>query len=225
MNHEFQTPVPATTFRDPFDVAAIHRLGSLVILLTLLLAVSLAGNFLLYLRRPDLVVVDKSSGRVEQINDRQFGQTNAVTLSPDSVKDSDKTYLGEQFLKTVYTVDPVTRKKDMLKALSLMTPGCADQYFAWLKSSQQLQIERNENWQSTWTVQESAVAPADKYLLDFLGVQHVVKVLDGQTVEESRQYRCSLRLAVDPRGRVDQNIRTGLRIIAFDAKLIDGPRK
>jgi hypothetical protein len=65
-------------YRDPQDVRTVIHLARSGIVLTLLLLTSIAGNFYQYYRRPDRIVVDKSSGRVVEINDRDYGETEAV---------------------------------------------------------------------------------------------------------------------------------------------------
>src|SRR6266496_1096362 len=69
--------------RDPSDVRTILSLVSTGMLLVLLLLVSVGLNFYQYIRRPDRIVVDRTSGRVLEINDRDYGETEAVQLSPD----------------------------------------------------------------------------------------------------------------------------------------------
>src|SRR5258707_3211178 len=79
-------------YRDPNDVRTVIQLARSGIVLSLLLVVSLACNFYQYHRRPDRIVVDKSSGRVIEINDRDYGETEAVELGPERLTDADKKY-------------------------------------------------------------------------------------------------------------------------------------
>src|SRR5437763_16451198 len=75
--------------RDPSDVRTILSLASTGMLLVLLLLVSSGLNFYQYVRRPDRIVVDRSSGRVLEINDRNYGETEAVQLGPDRLTSAD----------------------------------------------------------------------------------------------------------------------------------------
>ena len=56
----------STIYRDPQDVRAVIQLARSGIVLTLLLLISVAGNFYQYYRRPDRIVVDKSSGALSR---------------------------------------------------------------------------------------------------------------------------------------------------------------
>ena len=80
-------------YRDPQDVRTVIQLARSGIVLTLLLLISVTGNFYQYYRRPDRIVVDKSSGRVVEINDRDYGETEAVEFGPERLTDADKKYI------------------------------------------------------------------------------------------------------------------------------------
>jgi hypothetical protein len=69
-------------YRDPADIRTILSLAWTGALLVLLLLASVAFNIWQYWRRPDRIVVDRSSGRVLMINDREYGETEAVRLWP-----------------------------------------------------------------------------------------------------------------------------------------------
>src|SRR5512132_2037211 len=104
-------------YRDPHDVRTVIQLARSGIVLSLLLLTSVAGNFYQYYRRPDRIVVDKSSGRVVEINDRDYGQTEAVELGPERLTDADKKYIASEFVRFLYQIDPTTRSKDLERAL------------------------------------------------------------------------------------------------------------
>jgi uncharacterized protein (DUF849 family) len=106
--------------RDPADVRTILSLTWTGMLLALLLIASLASNIYQYWRRPDRIVVDRSNGRVLTINDRQYGETEAVQFGPDRLTAADKQYLAGEFVKAVYQIDPATRPKDIERALRMM---------------------------------------------------------------------------------------------------------
>ena len=81
-----------TFYRDPADVRTILSMAWTGTLLVLLLLASVAFNIWQYWRRPDRIVVDRSSGRVLMINDREYGETEAVKLGPDKLTGADKQY-------------------------------------------------------------------------------------------------------------------------------------
>src|SRR5262245_8581500 len=111
--HEAAAPSLSVLHRDPADVRTILSLTWSGILLALLLVVSLASNIYQYWRRPDRIVVDRSNGRVLMINDREYGETEAVRFGPDRLTAADKQYLAGEFVKAVYQIDPATRPKDI----------------------------------------------------------------------------------------------------------------
>ncbi|MEK6303372.1 MAG: hypothetical protein AABO41_21900 [Acidobacteriota bacterium] len=97
----------ATIYRDPQDVRTVIHLARSGIVLTLLLLISIGGNFYQYYRRPDRIVVDKSSGRAVQINDRDYGETEAVQLGPEHLTDADKsTSLPSSFAPSIRSTRP-----------------------------------------------------------------------------------------------------------------------
>src|SRR5262249_17468748 len=89
-------------YRDPQDVRTVIQLARTGIVLSLLLLASIAGNFYQYYRRPDRIVVDKSSGRVVEINDRDYGETESVQLGPERLTDADKKYIASEFVRSLY---------------------------------------------------------------------------------------------------------------------------
>jgi hypothetical protein len=112
-------------YRDPADVRTILSMAWTGTLLVLLLLASVAFNIWQYWRRPDRIVVDRSSGRVLMINDREYGETEAVKLGPDKLTNADKQYLAGEFVKAIYGVDPATRPRDIERALRMMAPASA----------------------------------------------------------------------------------------------------
>jgi hypothetical protein len=67
-----------TVYRDPQDVRTIFNLTRLLMLLAVIIVASGSANIFQYLRRPDRIVVDGSSGRVLSINDRNYGKEENV---------------------------------------------------------------------------------------------------------------------------------------------------
>ena len=104
-------PRLSAIYRDPQDVRTVIHLARSGIVLTLLLLISIVGNVYQYYRRTDRVVVDKSSGRVVEINDRDYGETEAVQLDPEHLTDADKKYIASEFVRSLYQIDPATRSR------------------------------------------------------------------------------------------------------------------
>ena len=104
-------PRLSAIYRDPQDVRTVIHLARSGIVLTLLLLISIVGNVYQYYRRADRIVVDKSSGRVVEINDRDYGETEAVQLGHEHLTDADKKYIASEFVRSLYQIDPATRSR------------------------------------------------------------------------------------------------------------------
>jgi hypothetical protein len=207
-------------YRDPQDVRTVIQLARSGIVLSLLLLVSIAGNFYQYYRRPDRIVVDKSSGRVVEINDRDYGETESVQLGPERLTDADKKYIASEFVRSLYQIDPATRSKDLERALRMMVPDSALKFARYLKQDNILDKQLQESWQSIWTAQDITVDAKDRYTVRVLGRQDVHRLDNGVTLDEPRQLSLSLKLIADPKGRADRNLRSGFLISSFDYKEI-----
>jgi hypothetical protein len=217
-------PAPALSVvhRDPVDVRTILSLAWSGILLTLLLIVSVACNIYQYWRRPDRIVVDRSSGRVLMINDREYGETEAVRLAPDKLTNDDKRYIAGEFVKAIYQIDPATRSRDIEKALQMMVPNSALVFAQYLKRNGILDKQRTESQQSVWTPQDISVDQVDPYTVRVIGKQETTKVVAGATQTEMRQLSLTLKLVADPLRRADRNLRSGFLIARFDDKELAG---
>lgn len=227
---EFQTSPPETgggadttsdvqvLHRDPSDVRTILSLASTGMLLVLLLLVSVGLNFYQYVRRPDRIVVDRSSGRVLEINDRDYGETEAVQLGPDRLTSADKQYLTGEFVRALYQVDPATRPRDIERALRMMVPDSALKFARYLKQKGILEKQRAESWQAVWTPQDITIDAADPYTVRVIGKQEITKIIAGATQREARQLNLTLKLVADPQRRADRNLRSGFLVAAFDYK-------
>ncbi len=207
-------------YRDPNDVRAIYQLLSVLMIVLALFVVSAAGNAWQYWRRPDRIVVDRSNGRVLMINDRQFGETDAVRMIPDRPGDGDKKYLVTEYLKSLYAVNPSTRAEDIMAALEMMVPQSAVKFAAYLKEQRILEQQRAESWQAVWTPQDITIDRADPYTVRVIGKQEITKVINNQVIQEAKQLQLTLKLAADPAGRTDRNKRMGLLVAAIDYKEI-----
>lgn len=216
---EARTP-NLVVYRDPDDVRTIFQLLSSLIVILALFAVSAVGNAVQYWRRPDRIVVDKSNGRVLMINDRQYGETDAVKLTPDRPMDSDKKYLVGEYVRALYAINPATRAADIKAALEMMVPQSATKFAGYLKEQHVLEQQRAESWQAIWTPQDVTIDRVDPYTVRVLGKQEVTKVVNNQVAQETKQLQLTVKLVADPAGRTDQNKRMGFLVAAIDYKEI-----
>ena len=212
-----------TFYRDPADVRTILSMAWTGTLLVLLLLASVAFNIWQYWRRPDRIVVDRSSGRVLMINDREYGETEAVRLGPDRLTGADKQYIAGEFVKAIYQVDPATRPRDIERALRMMVPASALLFARYLKQTGVLDKQRAESWQAVWTPQDISVDGVDPYTVRVIGKQEITKVIAGATQQETRQLSLTLKLVADPQRRADRNLRSGFLIASFDYKELGAP--
>jgi len=217
---EQSQPASPVAFRDPNDIRTIYQLLSVLVIVLALFVLSAIGNAWQYWRRPDRIVVDLTSGRVLMINDRQFGETDAVKMTPDYPSESDKKYLVSEFVKSLYAINPTTRAPDIKAALEMMVPQAATRFAAYLKEQHVLEQQRAESWQAIWTPQDITVDRVDPYTVRVIGRQEITKVINNQVVQETKQLQLTIKLAADPAGRTDQNRRMGFLVAAIDYKEI-----
>jgi hypothetical protein len=207
-------------YRDPDDVRTIFQLLSSLIVILALFCLSAFGNAVQYWRRPDRIVVDKSNGRVLMINDRQYGETDAVKLMPDRPMDNDKKYLVGEYVRSLYAINPATRAGDIKAALEMMVPNSAAKFATYLKEQHVLEQQRAESWQAVWSPQDMTIDRIDPYTVRVLGKQEVTKVINNQVMQETKQLQLTVKLVADPAGRTDQNKRMGFLVAAIDYKEI-----
>jgi hypothetical protein len=211
-------PVSQVLHRDPTDVRTILGLAWVGMLLALMLLISLSLNFYQYVRRPDRIVVDRSSGRVLEINNRNYGETEAVELGPDKLTNADKKYVTGEFVRALYQIDPATRPRDIERALKMMVPASALTFARHLKQTGVLETQRAESWQAVWTPQDVSVDPADPYTVRVIGRQALTRLAAGVPQQERRQLNLTLKLVADPQRRADRNLRSGFLIASIDYK-------
>ncbi len=53
-----------------------------------------------------------------------------------------------------------------------------------------------------------------------IGKQEITKVINNQAFQETKQLQLTIKLAADPAGRTDPNMRMGLLVAAIDYKEI-----
>ncbi|MCI0337683.1 MAG: hypothetical protein L0226_08910 [Acidobacteria bacterium] len=207
-------------YRDPNDVRTIFQLLSALMVVLALFVLSAVGNAWQYWRRPDRIVVDRSNGRVLMINDRVYGETDAIKMMPDYPGESDKKYLVTEFVRSLYGVNPATRAADIKTALEMMVPQSALKFAAYLKDQHILEQQRAESWQAVWTPQDISIDRIDPYTVRVIGKQEITKLINNQVIQETKQLQLTVKLASDPGGRTDQNKRMGFLVAAIDYKEI-----
>lgn len=206
-------------YRDPNDIALIRNL-LIVILIQAVIALLLFGALAYkYVQTPDriLAVTTPDGQRVVELNNRQYGAVEPVVLGKDHLTNEDKTALVGEFCRAIYLIDPARRAYDIERALKVMVTSSAVKYADWLKTSGQLQKEKDERQQSTWEVQSLKVDDRDPHLIRLIGTQ-VITRQNGETVsKEQIQWNLTFKLVNDA-PRSDRNLRTGFLIESFDGQ-------
>jgi hypothetical protein len=210
--------------RDPDDVLTISSLLRAVGVLLVLLFISLASNVYLSVRRADRIVVDKSSGRVVELNNRDYGATETVSISPDRPNETDKKYLVKEFLKSLYEVEQTTRETQINKLLRMMDADLSLSFASRLKQNGLLAAEKSESVNSAWELQDLTVDERDPYILRAIGIRRIRRKASGQDVEETVQLKCKFLLKDSPASPVrnDNNLRTGFTILRFRVEPMSG---
>jgi len=217
-----ETPEPhMVVYRDPADVRTVFQLLTALMVVLCLFVLSAVGNAWQYWRRPDRIVIDRTSGRALMINDREFGETDAVKMMPDRPGDADKKYLVSEFVRLLYAVNPATRAPDVKTALEMMVPQSAAKFASYLKEQHVLERQRAESWQAVWAPQDVSVDRLDPFTLRVIGKQQITKLVNNATLQETKQLQLTLKLVADPAGRTDANRRSGFLVAAVDYKEIN----
>lgn len=210
--------------RDPQDAITISSLLRAVWVLLIVLTVSVGTNVYLSARKADRIVVDKTSGRVVEINNRDYGATETVEISPDRPDERDKKYLVKAFLKSLYEVEQTTREAEVNKLLRMLDPDLSLGFAAKLKQNGLLAAEKAESVNSTWELQDLSVDERDPYILRAIGVRRIRRKSAGQDVEETLQLKAKFLLKDSPASpaRNDNNLRTGFTILRFRVEPVSG---
>lgn len=216
--------ISAETSRDPEDVLTISSLLRAVSALVILLAISIGTNVFLAMRRADRIIVDKSSGRVVELNNRDYGATETVEIAPDRPNETDKKYLVKEFLKSLYEVEQTTRESEINKLLRMLDPDLSLSFAARLKQNGLLAAEKAESVNSSWELQDLSVDERDPYILRAIGIRKIRRKASGQDVEESLQLKIKFLLKDSPASpaRNDNNLRTGFTILRFRVEPVSG---
>jgi len=210
--------------RDPDDIVTISSLFKAMWILLIVLSLSVGINIFLSLRKADRIVVDKSSGRVIELNNRDYGSTETVSISPDTPTSTDKTYLVKEFLTALYEVEQSTRQSQVNKLLRMLDPDLSLAMAGRLKQNGVLAAEKAESVNSSWELQDLTIDENDPYVLRALGVRKIRRKAAGQDVEESVQLKAKFLLQDTPTSpaRNDNNLRTGFTILRFRVEPVNG---
>ena len=218
---------PIYSERDPEDVLTISNLLRSLFILTMMLLVSCGVNFYLALRKADLIVVDKTSGRSLAINNKDYGQTEAVSLTPDNLTSGDKKALVTEFLHCLYEVNGATRPANVNRLLKMMEPNLSLQQAQLFNTEKLLAQEKVESVNSSWELQDLSVDERDPYIVRALGKRIIRRVAGGASVEEETQIKVKFLLMDSPTNPVrnENNYRTGFYVLKYRAEAVDGTRK
>ena len=213
--------------RDPDDVLTISHLLRALFVLVALLFLSIGLNFYLALRKADLIVVDKTSGRTLAINNKDYGQTENVQLSPDNLTDRDKKALVAEFLRCLYEVNGATRPANVNRLLKMMEPNLSLTQAQLFNNEKLLAQEKSESVNSAWELQDVSVDERDPYIVRALGKRIVRRIREGASVEEETQIKVKFLLMDSPTSpaRNENNYRTGFYVQKYRAEAVDGTRK
>lgn len=213
-----QTPI---IYRDPSDIVAINR-QRLINGFSLLLVALLSGfSFYLYLRKPDLITaqVDASGRKVVSINNREFGQTDAVILGKDNLNVDDKKQLLSEFF-SVNIINQQTRQSDINRALKCIIPAKREKFLKEeLVESGQLANEKQEMWSSNWNIQDFQAKDSgnDHSFVRVIGTLELSKVINGEVRKENVQLQYEFLLLTDG-SRSNTPFRTGFFIADWKKK-------
>ncbi len=215
---------PLYLSRDPDDVLTISSLFKAVWILLVVLLLSVGINVFLSLRKADRIIIDKTSGRVTELNNRDYGNTESVSITPDGPGETDKKYLVKEFLTALYDVEQTTREAQVNKLLKMLDPDLSVAVATRLKQNGVLAAEKTESVNSVWDLQDLNIDENDPYVLRAIGVRKIRRKAAGQDVEESVQLKCKFLLKDSPTSpaRNDNNLRTGFTILRFRVEPVNG---
>jgi hypothetical protein len=215
---------PTYLTRDPDDIVTISSLFKILWVVLFALVLSAGVNMFLIFRKADRIVVDRSSGRVVELNNRDYGSTETVSMSPDTPTATDKKYLVKEFLTSLYEVEQSTREAQVNKLLRMLDPDLSMALASRLKGNGVLAAEKTESVNSSWELQDLTVDESDPYILRAIGTRKIRRKAAGQDVEESIQLKCKFLLKDTPSTPVrnDNNLRTGFTILRFRVEPVNG---
>ncbi len=203
-------------FRDSRDVSTISSQRKIIGIMAGGMVIVCVIAFVLFLRKPDLITAQTTPDgrRVTQINNRDYGCTEAIELGKDNLSNDDKTYLANQFAARMYGVYLPSRDKDIERALRLIEDKNFLKSYATQLADGQLQAEKNEQWSAVWTPLKISVDENNPMVVRIIGTQDLTRSVNNETKQSQIQYQLTFRLTTDGR-RTDENLRTGFKILQF----------
>lgn len=213
-------PSHFAVFRDPADVQTIRSLARLCVVLIGIIFLLVGNAAFLYYRKPDRIVVDRTAKGDVILDNRSFGATPTVSISPDSLTREDKIALGRKWMTLFHEVDPEVRvrKVALQQVLGAMIPQAATDLGNWLKTSGTAARERDEAWSGSFEVQTAELLNKDTVRV--LGTQTVKKIVNGVPAAEKIQIEWKIGLTPDPAGRKERNFNTGFLVVAYVENII-----
>ena len=109
---------------------------------------------------------------------------------------------------------------DMKQFFGLLHPSFATGLSKMLQEKRIPQTEREESWQSVWTLKTAELDKRDPYIVRVVGQQELTKTLEGAVKRETKLIQVEVKLAADKRGRADENLRTGFVPIGMQEKVL-----
>jgi len=210
---------------DPETVEANRKLLGALGICVVIILVQAAFNFMLYMRRPDAIVIDRTAGgdRVVVMNNRKYGATDNVRFKPDEPSVGDKKYLATRFLELYYANNPDIRDRQLNEAIGLMIAARGREFFEYLRRNRILESEATESWQATWTPQQTWIDEADPFTVHVIGTQVLTRIVEQRAVDETRQLNITVKLSRDELGRAERNGRTGYQVTWFGWEELNAP--
>lgn len=233
------------SWRHPADVRYIGWSALALTLLSATTFLTAGASIYAVLRRPERVlVVTKKTVRVgedgkvigeatelESVNNRRYGvlpQEGATLQTDDKPLDADRRYCVTQWVARFCTISQAVverdetgkvrtlRQTELMRLMRVLVPKAAESFTAYLINSKILETEVKERWQATWETKSLVQDPSDPYLYRIVGKQTITKVVAGNPVMEERLLQFVVKVTNDPRGRVEENMMTGVQLVSLD---------
>lgn len=204
---------PITPYRDVCDVRLNQSLSLTALLLSALLVVSLGVIVYLATRPTQQVIIERSSegDRVITVNGQAVG--NGVAVGTDKPGAREKTTLVREWTALRYSVDPLTREKDLKRMFEMMLPSAATTYSNLMTKSGEAQLEVRENWRTVWKPQVIEVDRVDSYRVNVVGTMEITKRAPKGEEREMKQLMFGLHLTRDTdQDRAPRNAWSGFLI-------------
>lgn len=210
-------------YRDERDVRLHFKMMAVIVTLVVLTLAQFVGLIVLWLRKPTVVLMDKTSGVTITVDDTAYGMTPAATLDRDRLGANEKKAASEKFLELLYLIDPNkdVRLKDVARALKMMHPYSADKLARLMDAKQIITTQLAESQQSLWKVTDYTLDKHNPYLAHIHADQTLTRTpVGGQP--ETRKNQCVIKVMLrpDPDGRREENANTGMQIVAYDFKVL-----